>query len=57
MDIIISNASGQPIYEQISSQVKAKNFIRRAAGGRRPAFHAAARKRTAHQCYYHETGV
>lgn len=24
MDIIISNASGQPIYEQISSQVKAK---------------------------------
>ena len=24
MDIIISNASGQPIYEQISSQVRAK---------------------------------
>ena len=40
MDIIISNASGKPIYEQITVQIKSQILSGALHGGGRPAQYA-----------------
>ena len=42
MDIILSNSSDKPIYEQISSQVKAQILSALAAGAKLPSIRALA---------------
>lgn len=53
MDIIISNSSGVPIYEQIVRQVKGLILSGELPGGRGPALHAAACPGPAHFRHHH----
>ena len=57
MEIIISNSSTSPIYEQISRQIKDQILQGGAEGGGRPAFHADVGKGAAHQPHHHQAGV
>ena len=71
MDIIISNSSGQPIYEQICRQIKGAvasgklkpgeplPSIRNLARDRGSAFtlHAGSGQRSAHQRHHHQAGL
>lgn len=52
MKILISNSSGEPIYEQIASQIKSlilKNWIK---GGRNSSVYKKFGKRTWNKCNY-----
>ena len=50
MDLIISNASGKPIYEQITNQVKEQIMGC-------PALHPGAGQGSAHQRHHHHAGL
>lgn len=54
MNIIISNTGGQPIYEQIASQIKALIISGRFEGRRYAAFHAFAGQGIANQRDHHQ---
>ena len=54
MEIIISNSSDKPIYEQITSQIKNQIITGKLRGGS-AALHAAACQGAAHQRDHHQT--
>lgn len=57
LEILISNASGLPIYEQITTQIKQKILSGELAAGRGAALHPRAGEGLADQRYHDQAGV
>lgn len=57
LEILISNASGLPIYEQITTQIKQKILSGELAAGEALPLHPRAGEGLADQRYHDQAGV
>ena len=57
MELIIRNTAGQPIYDHISSQIKAQIIAGGAAAGGGAALHPGSGKGSENFRHHHETSL